>query len=119
MSPVRTVVVDSLLCGRARPYTRPGSVSAIAKTPVDGRVRIGEMGLDGDEQGDRRVHGGADKAVHHYPHDHYAAWREEIGPHPLLREPGAFGENLSSEGLTETQVCLGDRYRLGEALLEV
>jgi MOSC domain-containing protein YiiM len=112
-------VVDALLRGRAQPYTRPGSVSAIAKTPFAGSVHIGECGLEGDEQGDRRVHGGPDKAVHHYPRDHYALWREELGEHALLSVPGAFGENISSQGLTEAQVCLGDRYRLGEAVLEV
>lgn len=112
-------VVDALLRGHARPYTRPGSVSAIAKSPFAGPVRIGECGLEGDEQGDRRVHGGPDKAVHHYPRDHYAAWREDLGEHTLLSAPGAFGENISSQGLTEAQVCLGDRYRLGEVVLEV
>lgn len=112
-------VIDALLRGRARPYTRPGSVSAIAKRAFDGRVRVGESGLDGDEQGDLRVHGGPDKAVHHYPRDHYAWWAERIGDHPLLHEPGAFGENLSSHGLTEADVCLGDRYRIGGVLLEV
>lgn len=115
----RRFLVDTLLCGRARPYTRPGSLSAIAKTPLAGRVRIGESGLEGDEQGDRRVHGGPDKAVHHYPYDHYRAWREELGPHALLDRPGAFGENLSSSGLTEAEVCLGDRFRCGSVLLEV
>jgi MOSC domain-containing protein YiiM len=117
---IRThTVIDSLLRGRARPYTRPGSVSAIAKTPFAGRVHIGEAGVDGDEQGDRRVHGGPDKAVHHYPREHYSAWRDDIGDHALLRAPGAFGENFSGEGLTEAQVCLGDRYRIGGVLLEV
>jgi MOSC domain-containing protein YiiM len=116
--PCRTVVA-ALLCGRARPYTRPGSMSAIAKTALAGRVRIGESGLEGDEQGDPRVHGGPDKAVHHYPYDHYRAWREELGPHALLERPGAFGENLSSAGLTEAAVCLGDRFRCGTVLLEV
>ncbi len=112
-------VIDALLRGRARPYTRPGSVSAIAKRAFAGRVHVGQSGLDGDEQGDPRVHGGPDKALHHYPRDHYAWWAERIGGHPLLREPGAFGENFSSHGLTEAQVCLGDRYRIGDVLLEV
>lgn len=116
---VDAVDVTALLRGRAVPYTRPGSRSAIDKRPLQGLVRIGERGLDGDEQGDLRVHGGPDKAVHHYPHEHYRAWREEIGAHALLDAPGAFGENLSSEGLTEAQVCLGDRYRFGGAVLEV
>lgn len=113
------VAITALLRGRAVPYTRPDSRSAIDKRPLQGRVRIGELGLDGDEQGDPRVHGGPDKAVHHYPFEHYRLWSEEIGAHALLRGPGAFGENLSSEGLTEAQVCLGDRYRLGDAVLEV
>jgi MOSC domain-containing protein YiiM len=65
------------------------------------------------------VHGGPDKAIHHYAFDHYAAWRGELGPLPLLQAPGAFGENLSTRGLDETGVCLGDRFRLGSALLEV
>src|SRR5690606_15630671 len=103
----------------AVPYTRPGSRSAIAKTPRSGPVRIGELGLDGDEQGDRRVHGGVDKAVHHYPFEHYARWRAELGPLPVLAAPGAFGENLSSAGLDESNVCLGDRYALGSVVLEV
>src|SRR5690606_26023616 len=102
----------------AVPYTRPGSRSAIAKTPRSGPVRIGELGLDGDEQGDRRVHGGVDKAVHHYPFEHYARWRAELGPLPVLAAPGAFGENLSSAGLDESNVCLGDRYALGSVVLE-
>src|SRR5690606_1671743 len=73
----------------------------------------------GDEQGDARVHGGPDKAVHHYAFDHYADWRADIGDVPLLCTPGAFGENISTRGLDEGNVCLGDRFALGTALLEV
>lgn len=112
-------VVTAVLTGRAVDYTRPGSRSAIAKTPVAGPVRIGADGLDGDEQGDRRVHGGQDKAVHHYPFEHYVRWRDDLGAHPLLESAGAFGENLSTVGATEADLCLGDRLRLGGAELEV
>ena len=111
--------IDALLTGTAVPYTRPGSRSAIAKAVREGPVWIGGLGLDGDEQGDPRVHGGVDKAVHHYPFEHYAAWRAELGERPVLAAPGAFGENLSSHGLDEGTVCLGDRYALGGAVLEV
>jgi len=111
--------VEAVLTGRAVDYTRPGSRSAIAKRPRQGPVLAGPEGLDGDEQGDRRVHGGPDKAIHHYPHDHYAAWRAELGPHPLLEAPGAFGENISTRGVTEADLCLGDRLRLGAAVVEV
>lgn len=113
------VRIDTLLTGVAVPYTRPGSRSGIAKAPRTGTVRIGELGLEGDEQGDTRVHGGVDKAVHHYPFEHYAAWRAELGELPVLDAPGAFGENLSSHGLGEAMVCIGDRYALGGAVLEV
>jgi len=114
--PVR---VDALLTGTARAYTRPGTRSGIDKRPLAGAARIGELGLDGDEQGDLRVHGGPDKAVHHYAFDHYALWRDALGELPVLQTPGAFGENISTRGLTEAEVCLGDRFRLGAAILEV
>ena len=119
MSGQADVRIDALLAGRAQPYTRPGSRSAIDKQPLAGPVSIGELGFAGDEQGDPRVHGGPDKAIHHYAFDHYAAWRDELGATPLLEAPGAFGENISTRGLDEDGVCLGDRFRLGTALVEV
>lgn len=119
VGPLAEVRVDALLVGTAKPYTRPDSRSAIDKHPLPAKVWIGELGLAGDEQGDPRVHGGPDKAVHHYPFDHYPAWRGELGRLPRLRVPGAFGENVSTRGLDEGNVCLGDRFRLGTALLEV
>lgn len=119
MSLAHSVRVDALLTGKAVPYTRPGSHSGIDKQPRAGLIRITEWGLAGDEQGDLRVHGGIDKAVHHYPFEHYASWRDEMGAHPMLEAPGAFGENISTQGLTEATVCLGDRFELGDVLLEV
>ncbi len=116
----RLGTVLAVLRGRAVPYTRPGSRSAIAKTPVQGPVHIGPLGLDGDEQGDPRVHGGPDKAVHQYAQEHCAPWRAELGALPVLDAPGAFGENLASTGMTEHTLCLGDQVRVGSsALLEV
>ncbi|MEG1041639.1 MAG: MOSC domain-containing protein [Pseudomonas sp.] len=111
--------LDAVLTGKAVPFTRPGSSSAIAKQPRRGEVAVTELGLAGDEQGDLRVHGGKDKAIHHYPREHYALWAAELGEHPLLQAPGAFGENLSTSGWTEHTLCLGDRLRVGSALLEV
>jgi len=119
VSTLPDVRVDALLVGRAKPYTRPGSCSAIDKRPLAGAVSIGELGLAADEQGDPRVHGGPDKAIHHYAFDHYLTWRDELGPLPLLQAPGAFGENISTRGLDEDNVCLGDRFHLGTALIEV
>ncbi|ARN21771.1 MOSC domain-containing protein [Piscinibacter gummiphilus] len=113
--------LKAVLTGRAVPYTRAGSTSAIAKRPVHGAVAVGPEGLDGDEQGDRRVHGGADKAVHCYPWSHVEAWRRELPASAVLHEgPGAFGENFSLEpGLDETSVCIADRWAIGDALFEV
>lgn len=111
---VRTVLIGSIA-----PCTRPGAHSAIAKQPVDGRCVAGPLGLAGDAQADTRVHGGPDKAIHFYAFEHYDAWRRELGERDILAAPGAFGENLSTEGVDEHRLCLGDRLRIGEALLEV
>lgn len=116
---LNSLILDNLLTGLAQPFTRPGSRSAIAKHPRQGPLAVGRLGLEGDEQGDLRVHGGVEKAIHHYPREHYAAWTAELGEHPLLAEPGAFGENFSTTGWRESDVCLGDRIRVGSALLEV
>lgn len=109
---------EALLTGTPVTFRR-NDTSAIAKRPVSGPVRIGFAGLDGDRQADRVHHGGPDKAVHLYIQDHYPFWREFMGGHELLDTPGAFGENIAASGLTEEDICLGDRFRLGSALLEV
>jgi MOSC domain-containing protein YiiM len=108
----------AVLTGKAIPF-RGDEPSAIAKLPVVDAVAVGPLGLVGDEQADRSVHGGIDKAIHHYPADHYDWWRGQLGDAPLLDAPGAFGENISTIGLDENSVCLGDRFRLGSALVEV
>lgn len=108
----------AVLTGKAIPF-RGDEPSAIAKLPVADAVAVGRLGLAGDEQADRSVHGGIDKAIHHYPADHYDWWRGQLGAVPLLGAAGAFGENISTTGLDETSVFLGDRFRLGSALVEV
>lgn len=116
---MNSLQLDALLTGRAQPFTRPGSRSGIAKAPRQEALAVTTLGLAGDEQGDLRVHGGVEKAIHHYPREHYAAWLAELGEHPLLMQPGAFGENFSTTGWTEDDVCLGDLIRAGSALLQV
>jgi MOSC domain-containing protein YiiM len=110
--------IGPVMLGRAVAF-RGEERSAIGKAPASAPVMAGPLGLAGDEQADLTVHGGTDKAIHHYPHDHYAAWAAELNGHPLLAAPGAFGENITTTGLTEDQVCIGDRFRLGHALVEV
>ncbi|MTH35015.1 MOSC domain-containing protein [Paracoccus limosus] len=109
----------TLLIGRAAPLPDGGALSGIAKTPVAGPLALGSEGFAGDEQADRRVHGGPEKAVHHYPRDHYDAWARDLGPLPVLAVPGAFGENISTSGMTEDGVAVGDVFRLGSAILQV
>lgn len=109
----------TLLTGRIQPLPGGRALSGIMKQPVDRPLLLGFDGLEGDEQADRRVHGGPEKAVHHYPLDHYPIWREELGDLPALAAPGGFGENLSASGLTEVTVAVGDVFRLGTALIQV
>ena len=91
--------------------------TSIFKSPADGPVRVTRLGLVGDEQSDRAVHGGIDKAVYVYPSEHYPFWRENL---PGLSLPwGAFGENLTTEGLLENAVRIGDRLRIGSAQFAV
>jgi MOSC domain-containing protein YiiM len=110
--------VKAVCTGTARPFNG-AELSAFAKRPREGAVQVWTDGLAPDEQADRRVHGGPEMALHLYPLDHHAFWREQLGDHPLLAEPGAFGSNLAVSGLTEEMVHIGDRFRLGTALIEI
>lgn len=91
--------------------------TGIFKNPVPGRVMLRATNLDGDRQADLSVHGGPNKAVYTYPSEHYPAWNAEL-PDPA-RTWGAFGENFTTEGLLETAVSIGDRYRVGSAIVRV
>ncbi len=77
------------------------------------------LGIEGDCQADLRVHGGADKAVHCYPWQHYEHWRQRFPGCQLLNQSGAFGENLSIFGMKENDVCIGDQLRIGSVLFAV
>lgn len=101
--------------GAADAMDRPW-ITGFFKDPVAGPVRVGTTNLDGDGQADLRVHGGPDKAVLLYAASHYPAWREELG---FAMPFGAFGENLTVEGMTEADVCIGDVFDVGTARLEV
>lgn len=120
MSVLPKISVPHLLIGRATPFGPNGEPSAIDKHGLADAVELTLMGLAGDEHGDLVHHGGPDKALHHYPGEHYAAWRSELADVPAERwRSGGFGENLGPLGLTENEVCLGDLFRLGSALIQV
>lgn len=110
--------VHALCIGRPQPFNGV-ELSAIDKRAVAGPVAIRSFGLEGDMVADTRHHGGPDMAVHHYPREHYAGWSDWLGGHDALGWDAPFGENVSTSGLVETEVHIGDRFRLGSALLEV
>lgn len=107
--------IISLNIGRPRLVVWDGqSVSTgIYKTPVEGRVMLRTLNLDGDRQADLSVHGGPTKAAYAYPAEHYGYWRDKL---PNTKLPwGMFGENFTTEGLDESTVNIGDRFQLGTA----
>ncbi len=91
-------------------------LTAIWKAPVDGRVLVRGVNLDGDDQADRSVHGGPDKAVYAYAIEETREWETEIG---RALGPGSFGENLTIGGLDVSGALIGERWRVGTTLLEV
>ena len=116
LSPMKVISVNA-----ARPKDiriRGVSVATgIFKKPVAGKVAVRTLNLDGDRQADLTVHGGPDKAVYVYPFEHYEFWQRELGLD--LLESGAFGENLTVEGLSEDAVSVGDRIGIGTAKFQV
>ena len=117
-----STAIQSLFTGRA--VRMPGDdlapvVSGIVKAAREAPVMLGKTGFHGDEQGDMVFHGGPEKAVHHYPGEHYAQWRTAFPDSPVALQPGAFGENISTFGMTESTVCIGDVYQAGRVLLQV
>jgi MOSC domain-containing protein YiiM len=109
----------SLFIGTVAPLPGSGRPSGIFKHPVSRPIHLGREGFDGDQQADRRVHGGPDKAVHLYPAAHYARLANRFPQAVGDLVPGSLGENLSSAGFDEGGVRIGDFFQLGEALLQV
>jgi MOSC domain-containing protein YiiM len=110
------VIAVSVGVARTVPWGSRQVRTGIYKQPTERRVAVGRLGLEGDEQADREAHGGPLKAVYAYPSEHYAFWREQL---PGTDLPwGSFGENLTTAGLSEEGVHVGDRFRIGSAVLE-
>ncbi|MBD2784517.1 6-N-hydroxylaminopurine resistance protein [Xenorhabdus sp. DI] len=93
--------------------------SAINKLVVNGRLQLTSLGLEGDEQAETRFHGGPDRALCHYPREHYLFWWRQFPELTELFASPLFGENISTEGLTEDNVYIGDIFQWGEALIQV
>ncbi|NQV95256.1 MAG: MOSC domain-containing protein, partial [Sphingomonadales bacterium] len=110
--------LDHVLIGTPKPFREDGEMSAIAKNAADRPLMLGFAGLEGNQVADPLHHGGRDKAVHLFSIEHYAFWQNRYPDVEVLDRPGAFGENFSCAGLTEQRLCLGDIFRVGEALIE-
>ncbi|MDF0733193.1 MOSC domain-containing protein [Pseudomonas entomophila] len=111
--------IEHLFAGGLRELQPEGQRTGIYKHPVVGPALIRRNGIVGDQQADTRVHGGPEKAVHHYAAQNYAALAAAFPECAAELLPGSLGENLSSHGLDERNVHIGDLYRVGSALLQV
>lgn len=113
----RGAVIVSVNVGRPRTVDWHGHrvTSAIWKEPVEGPVHLEGVNLDGDDQADRRVHGGPDKAIYAYAEEDYQWWARSLDH----LAPGTFGENMTSAGIDLSACRIGDRWRIGTAVLEV
>lgn len=114
-----TGIEVSALCAGSGKTLPNGKRSGIVKTILDGMVTITDRGIATDEQVNRTYHGDPAMALHHFPHEHYRWLRETFDNPPRLSEPGSMGENISTEGLLESKVRIGDRFRLGSAVIEI
>jgi len=110
----------SVNVGRPQPIERRGrtTFTAIAKSPVAGRVAVHGVNVKGDDQADRVAHGGPDKAVYAYASEDYAWWAQALD-RDLGLEPGTFGENLTLAGVDVTGALIGERWAIGGVVLEV
>jgi MOSC domain-containing protein YiiM len=111
--------IVSIQVGHVAPLGPRQVPSAFVKRPISGRVMVERLGLVGDQQADLRVHGGPDRAVYCYPIEHYAKWLAERASAEALLVPGGFGENLTTLGLDEDGVCIGDILRIGSVTAQV
>jgi len=121
-TPSKNAIVMTLIAinvGLPREITHGGRTitTGIFKAPVDGPVWLGRLKFMGDGQADLRVHGGEDKAVYAYAYEHYTLWAGELGRHDFSH--GQFGENLTTTGLFEEDIFIGDVFRIGVARVQV
>ncbi|MCP4676694.1 MAG: MOSC domain-containing protein [Deltaproteobacteria bacterium] len=115
-----SVSIRSIQTGRVELFGTGKHKSAIIKQRVTVPVLLSHTGLEGDEQADKRHHGGKEMALHQYPFEHYEAWQRDYPESSdLFVEPGMFGENITTLGMTEESVCIGDIYRIGSAIAQV
>ena len=116
---MESAYIKSLNVGKPQLLGSSRQFSAIHKSPILTAQQVGLTGLLTDQQADKKFHGGTEQALHQYALEHYDYWQELLPENHLFNTPGAFGENISSLGMTEETVMIGDCYRLGNTILEV
>lgn len=116
-----SILMQVLHVNRSEPRTvvinGKNVLTGIYKEPVEGPIPVHKLGLEGDGQADLTVHGGPFQALYAYPVEHYSYWENYLGTEPF--PPGTFGENLTLQGFMETDVRIGDIYRIGSLVLQV
>lgn len=110
--------IEGIYIGQPKPIGPDDTPTGIFKEPVDSCF-LSKTGLEGDMQVDRRVHGGPEKALYHFPADNYAILKQAFGHLESEFVPGSIGENISSTGIDDQQVHIGDILKIGEALVQV
>ncbi len=96
-----------------------GLPSGIIKQAITTVLAVTSEGIHSDVQADRKVHGGPEKALHHFAADNFSLLRQQFPLVAVSLQPGSIGENISTQGITEKEACIGDRFRLGNALIEI
>ncbi|WP_295841174.1 MOSC domain-containing protein [uncultured Apibacter sp.] len=111
--------ISSLHIGKIQRLANTEYSSAIYKKKVTSPQKVSKLGILSDEQSDKINHGGVDKAIHHYAFENYEYWKKLFPDADVLKHPGAFGENISSLGMNEDTVMIGDIYKIGSCTVEV
>lgn len=119
MEPLLTPSPVSIFIGQVRPMPGSGRPTALLKSAASLPIALGPEGFVGDQQADRSVHGGPEKAVHCFPVEHYSRLADRFPEATPQLLPGSIGENLSAAGFSEGDVCLGDVFALGETRLQI
>jgi MOSC domain-containing protein YiiM len=117
-TPELSAEIGGIFLGKVQDRWEGKAPSAIQKDQASGSQAISLTGFSEDAQADLTVHGGEEKAIHHYAQDHYAAWQSE-GHMVQGAMPAAFGENITTSGLTEENLCIGDILKLGTATVQI
>ena len=118
MTELRTTV-SSLYVGKVEDRWPGKAPSAIGKILANGKLVVTQTGFESDHQADLKVHGGPDKALHHYAADHYAHWQSELPEQAEKFVPGGVGENISTPGILEKDLCIGDVFSFGSARIQI